>query len=93
MRAVENTCMQKLTDIKDLTEGDWILQEVVVENKIIVKRKEIGGIRQEQIDELLRLNKHHKLNKILIRVGIPLVPSFCIAWIITLWFGNLLWLL
>jgi Flp pilus assembly protein protease CpaA len=92
IKAVEKACMYKYVKPSQLTEGDWIAKDVKVEGKYITGPKDLG-IEKKKIKKLIRLYKERKINKILIKEGIPFVPSFLIAFILTVYFGNLLWLL
>lgn len=82
-RAVEKSCMYRLVNPKELTEGDWIAKEIKVKGKLICGPKDLG-IEKKQIRKLIRL----KVDKVLVKDGIPFVPSFLIAFIITLLLGN-----
>ena len=76
---------------KQLTEGDWIVKEIKIGGKYITGPKDLG-IEKKQINKLISLYKKKKVNKILIKEGIPFVPSFFIAYVVTLIFGNLVFL-
>jgi len=90
IKSVEKVCMLKLVEPEKLTEGDWIARNVIVNKKRICGPKDLG-IEKKQIEQLIQLKRKCLIKKILIKEGIPFVPSFLIAFIITLWFGN--WLL
>jgi|TARA_Y100000310_G_scaffold322956_1_gene382725 Flp pilus assembly protein protease CpaA len=91
VKAVENSCMLKYVLPKQLTEGDWIVKEIKIGGKYITGPKDLG-IEKKQINKLISLYKKKKVNKILIKEGIPFVPSFFIAYVVTLIFGNLVFL-
>ncbi len=88
IEAVEKTSMRKLININDLTEGDWIVEDVVVDKQYICGPKDLG-ISLEQISQLKKLEKQKKMNKILVKYGIPFVPCFLISFLTTLWLGNI----
>ncbi len=90
VKSVEKTCMLKFVEPEKLTEGDWIARNVIVNKKRIAGPKDLG-IEKEQIKQLIALKRKGLIKKILIKEGIPFVPSFLIAFIVTLEFGN--WLL
>ena len=92
VRAVENSCMLKYVKPQQLTEGDWIAKDVKVGGKYITGPKDLG-IEKKKIRKLMELYKKGKVKKILIKEGIPFVPSFFIAYAITLMYGNLVFLL
>ncbi|MBI4149863.1 prepilin peptidase [Candidatus Woesearchaeota archaeon] len=87
-KAVERSCMHRWTKPEELTEGDWIVHDVIVDGKRVCGPKDLG-VSKEQIAELVRLHKKKKLNKILMKVGIPFEPAFLIALIVTWFVGNL----
>lgn len=92
VRTVEKTCMHRLVEPSKLTEGDWIVKDVHVWGKYITGPKDLG-ISKSQIRKLTELYEKGKVKKILIKEGIPFVPSFLIAFVITWTFGNPLILL
>ncbi len=85
MRAVDKACMYKYIEVEKLTEGDWVAEEVKINNRVVCGPKDLG-LEKEQIEEL----KKAKIKKVLIKEGIPFVPPFLIATIITLIFGNVI---
>lgn len=87
VKAVENSCMFKYVKPRQLTEGDWIAKDIKINGKRITGPKDLG-IEKKQIRKLVKLYK----KKVLIKVGIPFVPSFLIAFLISVLFGNMvLW--
>ena len=88
VKAVESSCMLKYVKPQQLTEGDWIAKDVKVSGKYITGPKDLG-IEKKKIRKLIELYKKGKVKKILIKEGIPFVPSFFIAYVITLAYGNL----
>jgi Flp pilus assembly protein protease CpaA len=89
IKAVEKVAMLKYVTPNKLTEGDWIAKDIVVAKKRICGPKDLG-ISKEQISKLMRLHKQKKIKKVLIKEGIPFVPSFFFAFILTLTIGNVL---
>lgn len=92
VKAVEKKCMIKSVTPDKLTEGDWIAKDVKYKGKYICGPKDLG-IEKKQIKQLVKLYRQKKIKNILIKEGIPFVPSFLIAYIVTLFWGNLLFLL
>ncbi len=88
VKTVETTCMFRRLKVKNLTEGDWIAEDVIVKGKLIYSMKEPGVSKQQ-----MNLLKKLKVKRVLVKDGIPFVPSFFIALIITLWLGNLVLLI
>ncbi len=84
--------MLKYVKPTEVTEGDWIAKDVVIGKKYISGPKDLG-IEMKQLKQLISYYKKGKIKKVLIKVGIPFVPSFLIAYLITIVYGNLLMLL
>lgn len=87
LKAVEHSCMIKAVSPEELTEGDWIVEDIIVGKKRICGPKDLG-IELSQIKKLIKLKEEKKINKVLIKNGIPFVPSFLIAFIVTYFWGN-----
>ncbi|MBI2107936.1 prepilin peptidase [Candidatus Woesearchaeota archaeon] len=88
-KAVEKSCMQKYVIPTALTEGDWIVNDIRISGKRICGPKDFG-IEKKQINLLIKYYKAGKIRKVLIKEGIPFIPSFLMGFIITLVFGNVL---
>ncbi len=87
-KAVEKACMLRLISPLKLIEGDWIAKDVIVGGKRICGPKDLG-IEKRQIRRLAELYRKGKIRVVLIKEGIPFSPSFLIAYIATIFFGNL----
>ena len=93
VKAIEKSSMYKSVEPSKLTEGDWIVNNIIVNKKYITGPKDLG-ISKAQIMKLIELYKRKKVKRILIKEGIPFVPSFFIAFVITIIFGNpLFWII
>jgi|SRR3989344_979743 len=79
-KGLEDVSMIKTISWKDLREGDWLAQDVVVGNKII--KAKWDGVSNEEI-ELMK-----NLKSIKIKDGMPFVPAFFIAFISYVFFKN-----
>jgi prepilin signal peptidase PulO-like enzyme (type II secretory pathway) len=88
VKVVEKTCMFKRLPPQRLTVGDWIAEDVVVDGKHIVGPKDLG-IEKHQIEELLSLKSKGKIDTVLVKEGIPFVPSFLLAFLACLFIGGL----
>jgi len=80
LRAVENAAMIKPVPIEKLTEGDWIVEDVMIDGKRICGPSDLG-IEEAQIKKLKELKKHKKIETVLVKEGIPFVPSFLFAFV------------
>jgi Flp pilus assembly protein protease CpaA len=85
---VEKTCMIKKVRVGMLTDGDWVVGEVIKNKKVILKPSKTG-ITLKDIALLKKMN----VREVTIKIGIPFVPSFLLAYILTYLFGNWLMLL
>ena len=83
VKIIEESCMIKLVDIEKLTEGDWIFKDVFVSGKYITGPKDLG-ISKHQINVLKKFRSQGKIKKIMIKEGIPFIPAFFIAFILTI---------
>jgi prepilin signal peptidase PulO-like enzyme (type II secretory pathway) len=88
VKVVEKACMHKYVPPSKLTEGDWIAKDVYIKGKRITGPKDLG-ISKESIKKLLK----GKVRRVLIKEGIPFIPSFLIAFIVSLIWGNVLFIL
>ncbi len=89
VKSVEKSCFIKKLDINNLVEGDWLAQEISVEDKKLPKGK---AIEKQELWKLKGLRQEGKLTKVLIKEGIPFVPSFLFAYL-AVTFGMWNWLL
>jgi len=78
-KAIETSCMIKLTSPNKLTEGDWLEKNVRVENKYI--KKSVHGLSKKDIEFLKKKN-----HKVWIKNGIPFSPAFLFALLIMVFF-------
>jgi prepilin signal peptidase PulO-like enzyme (type II secretory pathway) len=91
IKTIEKACMLRKVSPAELTIGDWIAEEVKVGDRVICGPKDLG-IEKEQIEELKKLREKGKVDKVMIKEGIPFVPSFLIAFLLALFFGSSLFL-
>lgn len=82
VRAVEKACMIKDLPIAKLREGDWIAEDVIIDKKRICGPKDLG-IEREQIALLKKLAQKGKLKTVVVKEGIPFLPPFLIAFLLT----------
>jgi hypothetical protein len=76
VKSVENTSMIKLVKPSELTEGDWLVNDIRIGRKVINPR--FSGLDN---NEILLLRKRNK--KVIIKQGIPFVPVFLMALLIS----------
>lgn len=83
LKILEQVAFIKEQPIEKVTEGDWVAEDIIVHGKTIARKKELG-ITKEQLAELKTLAKKGKIKTVRIKYGIPFVPSFLIAFVVTL---------
>lgn len=71
-----DSCMIKLVSWKDLQEGDWIVNNIRLGNKLVKSRA--SGLNE---DEVKLLNKMKR--KVFVKYGVPFAPAFLISFIVT----------
>lgn len=82
-KSVEEICMIKLVNVRELTEGDWLYSAVKVKGKIIKPNWEGLSLKE------LKLLKSYR-GKVKVKQGIPFVPVFLLAFIILIIVLNLI---
>jgi Flp pilus assembly protein protease CpaA len=83
VKTVEQCCMIRPIPPAKLTEGDWIAKEVRYKGKYVCGPKDLG-VTKEKISELRRM----KIRQVLVKEGIPFVPSFLAGFLLMLWLGS-----
>lgn len=79
---IEEQCFVKRISPLKLTEGDWLDEEVIVGEERFARRR---ALELEDIEELQTAHKEGKLTTVIIREGVPFVPSFVFAYVVVLW--------
>ena len=87
IKSIEESCMYQKVKPEELTEGDWVVKDIIIDNKFICGPKTLG-VELKHIRKLKELYKEKKIDKIIIKTGIPFIPSFLVAFIITCVWGN-----
>ncbi len=82
-KAADKSCMKKEMDVAELVEGDWLAEEVKIGKKVFAAKMTL------EKNDLETIKKHKKT--VVVRVGMPFLPSFVIAYLITFLIGN--WLI
>ena len=78
VNSVEKSCFINKVKIKNLTEGDWLAEDLKIKNKLILEKK---TLELEDLWKLRKLEGQGKLTEILVKEGVPFVPSFLFAYI------------
>jgi Flp pilus assembly protein protease CpaA len=92
LKAVENVCMYRHINPSKLVEGDWLAEDVKINNKLIYKPAK-EGISREDIATLIKFEKQNKLKTVSVKDGLPYVPAFLAALIASLLGYDLMFLI
>ncbi|MDP1694698.1 MAG: A24 family peptidase [Candidatus Woesearchaeota archaeon] len=85
IKAVEKSAMYKHVKPQQLTEGDWVEKDILVNKRVIYKVKNTG-IEKEDIQKLIQA----KVKEVLVKEGIPFIPPFFLGTILTILQWNIL---
>lgn len=79
LKGVENACLIVEMKGNELSEGEWLYEDVKIKGRII--RSSVHGLSKKEVEFIKKSGK-----KVVIRKGIPFVPAFLAAWIIAVFF-------
>lgn len=86
-RKIEKTGMQVNMPVEKVTEGDWLVNDVKLNGKVFLKKRNIG-VTLGDIKKLMSVK--NKIKHVKVKMGIPFSPVFLISAIVTFIFGNIL---
>jgi len=93
VRAIESKVLIKTISITKLTEGDWVL-DTIKKGKTVYFTPKKTGVSKQDIILLQKLHSQKIIKEVKVKDGIPFIPSFLIAFIITeiagTWFLRIL---
>jgi Flp pilus assembly protein protease CpaA len=84
VNVVEKSCFIRMLSASKLTEGDWLAKDVKLKNKVVMEAK---TLERDDVWKLKYLEVNENLKPVMIKEGVPFVPSFLIAYLITI-FGS-----
>lgn len=87
VKSVELSCMHKWVTPDKITEGDWLVRPVKAGKTVIAPPR--LGLEKEHVALLQKMYKQKKIDKILVKYGIPFAPAFLLAFLLTWWAGNI----
>lgn len=79
---IEEECFLKRISPAKLTEGDWLGEDVFVDEERFPRRR---ALEMKDIETLQMAHKDGKISSVVIREGVPFVPSFLFAYILLFW--------
>ena len=74
-KAIDDTCLIKTLNVRELGEGDWLHKDLKIGKKVIKMNWE--GLNKKEIKDIQKRYKNIK-----IRQGIPFVPTFLISFLV-----------
>ncbi len=85
-KQVEKLMFVSKKEIDKIVPGDWIVQDIIIENKTIYSVEDFKlGIEENQLEKIKKLSaSHHNLKKILVKDGIAFLPPLFLGFIIML---------
>lgn len=86
-KATEAVCMIKKLTPSKLVEGDWVVEPITIGAYKYLPKK--SGIEKQDIAKLIEFERAGKLKDVKIKDGIPYVPAFLAALIVTLAYGDI----
>lgn len=88
VKSVELSSMHVWVTPDKLTEGDWLVKPIKA-GSFTLKPPKLG-LEKEDLAKIMKLYKQKKLEKVLVKYGIPFVPAFLISFILTWTIGNII---
>lgn len=88
VKSIELCCMHKWVTPDKLTEGDWLMHAIKVGKNQVIPGK--LGLEKKQVNLIKKLYAQKKIDKVLVKYGIPFAPAFLIAFIFTVSLGNII---
>lgn len=79
VKVVEKTCFIKKLSAEQLVEGDWLAEDILI-NKKTIFNKDVA-LEKKDVWKLRHLQQEEKIKNVLIKEGIPFVPSFLLSYI------------
>ena len=83
VNSVEKSCLIRKVEPEKLMLGDWLFKDVKAKGKII--KADFEGLTKRDIALIRKSGK-----KVFIKYGIPFIPVFLIAFLVTVFAGNIL---
>ncbi len=85
VNSVEKSCFYTRKLPEELTEGDWLAENVAVDHKTVLFKK---TLTKKDLFILSNLKKKRKINTVLIKEGIPFIPAFLYSYILVIFFER-----
>lgn len=84
-KIIEKYLFVSKVDINQLSPGDWIIQDIIIKDKIIYKKEDFKlGVNEDQLKVLKKYENSNKIKTVMVKSGIAFIPFLFIAFIILL---------
>lgn len=91
LKACEKILFQKTINVSQLREGDVVAEDIIVGGKKIASKRSIEGLELGQVQSIKNLAAEGKIpSDITVKWGIKFVPIMLLAYILTVFAGNLM---
>lgn len=87
MKTIELAALHQWVSPEKLTEGDWIVHAIQI-GKIKLDPPRLG-LEKNDLKQIQNWHKAKKIDKVLVRYGVPFTPAFLLAFIASLTIGNI----
>jgi len=79
-KATEKSCFTKKVEVKNLVEGDWLAEDIIISPQKTISAKQ--SLNKQDLRQIWQLNSEKNISPILIKEGIPFIPAFLFSYII-----------
>ncbi|MBM3309275.1 MAG: hypothetical protein FJY77_03385 [Candidatus Altiarchaeales archaeon] len=91
LKTSEEILLTQVILVSELKEGDALAEDLKYEGKKIISKRDIEGLNQQQLKLIKKLSSENKIpSSIKIKWGVKFMPIITIAFLITLYAGDLM---
>ena len=85
IKGVEKKCFIKKVKAEQLVEGDWLAEDIALAEDVMINKN--AALEKKDIWKLRHLQEEGKIKKIVVKEGVPFVPSFLLSYLAII-FGS-----
>jgi len=94
VKSVEKNCLFRTRKWSEVVEFDVPVQDIMVNEEVVMNSKDPNGFTLQKIEEMKKLAKKGKVpKKIDVKWGMPMIPAFPVTLLISVFFGDILFVL
>lgn len=91
LKTSEETLLSKTIPVSELKETDAVAEDIAYQGERLASRREIEGVSRKQLDRIKQLASEGKIPPtVRIRWGVKFAPIILAAFILTLYYGDIL---